>query len=182
MLQIIIPATEMYDERLKQFISTEEQILQLEHSLVSLSKWESKWCKAFLSSRAKTYEETVDYIKCMTITPNVPDEVYNCLTRENVEQINKYIEAPMTATHFMENAHNRRSNETTTSELIYYWMIALNIPFECQTWHLNRLLALVRVCNIKNQPNKGSRKLSQSDISQRNAINAARRKQYNTKG
>ena len=182
MLQITIPAIEMYDERNNQFISTEEQTLLLEHSLVSLSKWESKWCKAFLSKHAKTVEETIDYIKCMTITQNVPDEAYNHLTRDNIEQINKYIEAPMTATHFMEDTHGRRSNETITSELIYYWMIALNIPFECQTWHLNRLLALVRVCNIKNQPNKGSRKLSQADISKRNAINAARRKQYNTKG
>ena len=180
MLRITIPATEMFDERTQRFIITEEQTLELEHSLVSLSKWESKWCKAFLSKHAKTYEETIDYIKCMTLTPNVPDEVYTRLTRKNIEEINKYIEAPMTAAHFMEDRKGKSSSETIISELIYYWMIALNIPFECQKWHLNRLLALVRVCNIKNQPPK---KMSKSELMSRNrALNEARRQQLGTKG
>ena len=180
MLRILIPATEMFDERTHGFIITEEQTLELEHSLVSISKWESKWCKAFLSKHAKTYEETIDYIKCMTITPNVPDEAYTRLTRDNVEQINKYIEAPMTATHFMDDRKGKHNSETITSELIYYWMIALNIPVEFQEWHLNKLLALVRVCNIKNQPPK---KMSKSEIMSRNrAINDARRQQLGTKG
>ena len=180
MLQITVPATEKFNERTQEFVITKEQTLQLEHSLVSLSKWESKWCKCFFSKQAKTYEETLDYIKCMTITQNVDPEVYNNLTRENLEQINKYIEAPMTATYFAEDRNGKYSREQITSELIYYWMIALNIPFECQKWHLNRLLTLVRVCNIKNQPPK---KMSKSQIMSRNAaLNAARRKQYNSKG
>ena len=180
MLQITVPASEQFDETRHEFIVTKEQTLQLEHSLVSLSKWESKWCKSFFSKQPKTYEETVDYIKCMTITKNVDPLVYNNLTRKNVEEINAYIEAPMTATYFAEDRNGKANRETITSELIYYWMIALNIPFECQKWHLNRLLTLVRVCNIKNQPPK---KMSKRDIMSRNAaLNASRRKQLNTNG
>ena len=186
MLKITIPARdsrEYWDEKTETFVvspGTKEQILQLEHSLVSLSKWESKWCKAFLSKQEKTHEETLDYIKCMTITQNVDPEVYNHLTKDNIREINKYIEAPMTATYFSEEKGSRGGREIITSELIYYWMIALNIPFECQKWHLNKLLTLVRVCNIKNQPPK---KRSRRDIMSRNAaLNAARRKQLNTTG
>ena len=181
MLQITIPAIDMFDEQKQEFVSTKEQTLCLEHSLVSLSKWESKWHKPFLSKEPKTNEETIDYIKCMTITQNVDPNIYLCLTRENIEQVNQYIEDPMTATWFSEESKKGGPNrEQTTAELIYYWMIALNIPFECQKWHLNRLLTLIRVCNIKNQPPK---KMSRRDIMSRNsAINAARRKKYNSKG
>lgn len=180
MLQITIPASEQWDESKQEFVNTKEQTLQLEHSLVSLSKWESKWCKSFFSKREKTYEETLNYIQCMTLTQNVKPEVYNCLTQENIDQINEYIEAPMTATYFNKDEKSKGSNETITSELIYYWMIALNIPFECQKWHLNRLLTLIRVCEIKNQPPK---KMSKSSIMSRNAaLNAARRKKLNSKG
>lgn len=180
MLRITIPRVELFDDKTQTFIELEEQTLELEHSLVSISKWESKWNKAFLSRREKTYEETLDYIKCMTLTDNVSDDVYYRLTRANVEQINKYIEAPMTATHFSEDNSNSSSRETITSELIYYWMITLNINFECQYWHLNRLLTLVKVCNIKNQPPK---KRSKRDIMSRNrSLNAARRQQLNTTG
>lgn len=180
MLRITIPATEQWDEAKEQFVSTKEQTLQLEHSLVSLSKWESKWCKSFLYTKEKTFDETLDYIKCMTITPNVAPEVYDCLTKENIQAINDYIGAPMTATYFHEDRMGRGSREQVTSELIYYWMIALNIPFECQKWHLNRLLTLIRVCNIKNQPPK---KMSRRAIMSRNAaLNASRRKQLGTNG
>ena len=180
MLQITIPAVELWDERKQEFVTTKEQTLQLEHSLVSLSKWESKWCKPFLTKQEKTFEETLDYIKCMTITQNVDPEVYNYLTNENIEEIKKYIETPMTATYFSDDKTVKSSREQITAELIYYWMIALNIPFECQKWHLNRLLTLIKVCNIKNQPPK---KLSKKEIMSRNAaLNAARRKQLNTKG
>ena len=180
MLRITIPAVEKFDESKQEFVYTKEQTLQLEHSLVSLSKWESKWCKSFFSKKEKTYEETIDYIKCMTLTQNVNPDVYGNLTKENVEQINNYIEAPMTATYFSEDKNSKGGRETVTSELIYYWMIALNIPFECQKWHLNRLLTLIRVCNIKNSPPK---KRSRRDILSRNAaLNEARRKQLNTKG
>lgn len=180
MLQIHIPARELWDEAKNEFIYTKECTLQLEHSLISLSKWESKWCKAFFSKQEKSYEETIDYIKCMTLTPNVKDDVYLALTKENILAINQYIEAPMTATYFSKDKHGGGSHEQVTAELIYYWMIALTIPFECQKWHLNRLLTLIRVCNIKNQPPK---KMSKRDIMSRNsALNAARRKQMNTKG
>lgn len=180
MLQIIIPATEMWDESKQEFISIKEQTLQLEHSLVSLSKWESKWHKAFLSKKEKTEEETLDYIKCMTLTQNVKPEVYRYLTRDNIEQITKYIDDPMTATVFSENKAGKGRNEIVTAELIYYWMIALNIPFECQKWHLNKLITLIRTCEIKNSPPK---KMSKRDIMSRNAqLNAARRKQLNSRG
>lgn len=180
MLQITIPAMEYYDETKDEFSSTKEQTLQLEHSLVSISKWEAKWHKAFLSKQDKTYEETLDYIRCMTITQNVNPEVYTRLTRANIEQVNEYISAPMTATYFADDKSAKPSRETVTAELIYYWMIALNIPFECQKWNLNRLLTLIRVCNVKNTPPK---KRSKKEIMNQNAaLNAARRKQLNTKG
>ena len=180
MLRITIPAVEEWDEFKQEFVTTKEQTLCLEHSLVSLSKWESKWCKPFLSKQEKTYEETIDYIKYMTLTPNVNPEVYRVLTNDNIAEINKYIEAPMTATTFSRDRNSKSGQEIVTSELIYYWMIALNIPFECQKWHLNRLLTLIKVCNIKNTPPK---KMSRRDILSRNAaINAARRNQLNSKG
>ena len=157
-----------------------EQTLQLEHSLVSLSKWESKWQKAFLSKKDKTFEETIDYIKCMTVTPNVNDLVYGLLTIEHIKQINDYISAPMTATYFREDPNEKKSREIVTAELIYWWMISLGIPFECQKWHLNRLLTLIKVCTIKNAPPK---KRSKRDIMAQNAaLNAARRKQLHSKG
>ena len=180
MLQITIPAIELWDEGKQEFVYCNEQVLYLEHSLVSLSKWESKWEKPFLSKEGKTTEETIDYIRCMTITPNVDAEVYNHLTDRIISQVNNYIDAPMTATWFSENKNSASTTEQITAELIYYWMIALNIPFECQEWHLNRLITLIRVCNIKNQPPK---KMSRRSILSRNAaLNEARRKQYNTKG
>ena len=180
MLEIIIPAQEKFDEATNEFLNFKEQTLQLEHSLVSLSKWESKWHKAFLSKADKSYEETIDYVKCMTLTRNVNPEVYKNLTAKNIQEINAYIENPMTATTFYSENKGKTNNETVTAELIYYWMIALNIPFECQKWHLNKLLTLIRVCNLKNTPPK---KMSKKEIMNRNAaLNAARKKQLNTTG
>lgn len=180
MLQIIIPATELWDEYNNEFVDIKETTLQMEHSLVSLSKWESKWCKPFFSKEEKTKDEIIDYVRCMTITPNVDPNVYKNLSNKNIEQINRYIESPMTATYISETKNGRSGREQVTSELIYYWMIALNIPFECQNWHINRLLTLIRVCNIKNQAPK---KMSRKEISSRNAmLNAQRRKKLGTKG
>jgi hypothetical protein len=179
MLEIVIPSTELWNEEKQEFISVKGATLKLEHSLVSLSKWESKWCKAFLSKDDKTREETLDYIRCMTLTQNVDADIYNYITDDNINKIVTYINAPMTATTFREE-NKGGSREIITAELIYYWMIALNIPFECQKWHLNRLLTLIRVCNIKNQPPK---KMSKREIMSRNAsLNAARRKQLNSNG
>lgn len=180
MLKITIPAGEQWDEQKQEFVNTKEQTLCLEHSLISLSKWESKWNKAFLSQKSKTFEETLDYVKCMTITQNVNSDVYSNLSSENFRQINDYINAPMTATCFLNDKCGGVNRETVTSELIYYWMIALSIPFECQKWHLNRLLTLIRVCNIKNTPPK---KMSRSEIMSHNAaLNAARRQKLNSRG
>lgn len=180
MLRITIPSVEKWDERNQEFIYTKSQTLQLEHSLVSLSKWESKWGKAFLSDRKKTTDEVVDYVKCMTLTQNVDPDVYNNLSDDNVAEINRYIEAPMTATYIAKETGAGAGKERITAELIYYWMIALNIPFECQKWHLNRLLTLIRVCNIKNQPPK---KRGRKEIMRQNAaLNASRRKRLNTRG
>ena len=180
MLLIEIPIPEGWDEVKEEFVPAEVKTLSLEHSLVSLSKWESKWNKPFLGKDEKTFEETLDYIKCMTLTKNVGPSVYEHLTSENIKQINEYIGAKMTATTFSQEPGGKKNSEIITSELIYYWMIALQIPFECQKWHLNRLLTLIRVCNIKNQPPK---KMSRREIMSRNAaLNAARRKQLNTNG
>jgi hypothetical protein len=181
MLRLTIPLeAEKWDEKIQQFIPPRTLTLQLEHSLVSLSKWESKWNRPFLSRKDMTLEESIDYIKCMTLTPNVNPEVYNLLTAEHIEQVRKYIIAPMTATTFSKDAEDKANREIVTAELIYYWMISLQIPFECRKWHLNQLLTLVKVCNIKNQPPK---KRSKREIMSRNAaLNAARKKQLNTRG
>ena len=180
MLRITIPAIELWDENKEEFINTKEQTLQLEHSLVSLSKWESKWNKPFLSKDTKTEEEELDYIKCMTITQNVDPNVYKFIPLNIREEIKEYINAPMTATWFSEDKNTKSNSEQITSELIYYWMVAQNIPFECEKWHLNRLITLIKICNIKSQPPK---KMGKKAIMSRNAaLNAARRKQLNTKG
>lgn len=178
MLTITIPPIESFDETKEEFITAKGAVLLLEHSLVSLSKWESKWCKPFLSKDDKTYEETADYIACMTITQNVDSAVYQTIPNSIIEQVNEYIDKPMTATVIRQRT--KGSREIITAEIIYYWMIALQIPFECQKWHLNRLLTLINVCNIKNGPQK---KMSQRDVMRRNAeLNAARRKSLNSKG
>lgn len=180
MLEITIQSAEYWDEESEIFVPMKGQTLKLEHSLVSLSKWESKYCKPFLSDNNKTIEETIEYIKFMTLTQNVDPEVYTRLTPEHISQVTDYINAKMTATTFSEDKKKKPNKEIVTAEIIYYWMIALQIPFKCEKWHLNRLLTLIRVCNIKNEPPK---KRSKRDILSRNAqINAARRQQFNTKG
>lgn len=181
MLTITVPAREMFDEQTQTFFTLKAQTLQLEHSLVSISKWESKWCKPFLAKGVQmTSEEVIDYVRCMTITQNVDPSVYRRLTKKNIDAINDYIDAPMTATTFSENKQKSGGNETPTSELIYYWMISQNIPMECQRWHLNRLLTLLRIFSVKGQSPK---KMSKREVMNRYAsLNAARRKQFNTNG
>jgi len=179
MLKITIPASEHFDDDKQEFVPLKEQTLQLEHSLVSVSKWESKWCKPFLSKEPRTNEEALDYIRCMTLTQNVDPKVYSRITQENSNQVNEYTTAPMTATVFS-SAKKTANKEVITAEIIYHWMIAYNIPFECQKWHLNRLLTLINVCNIKNKPPK---KMGKKELMSRNAsINAARKQALNTKG
>lgn len=180
MFHVIIPASEQWDEAKQEFVYVKEQKLQLEHSLVSLSKWESKWCKPFLSKEDKSIEETLDYIRCMTITQNVDPNVYNYIPDSVIKDILDYIDSPMTATRFSGKEKGGNNGEQVTAEIIYYWMIALNIPSEYQKWHLNKLLTLIRVCSIKNhQPKKMT---NRQILSNNTALNASRRKMFNTKG
>lgn len=178
MLRITIPLSpEGWDESKQEFVEPRTQTLRLEHSLVSLSKWEEKWCKPFISDKDKTFEETLDYIKCMTVTQNVDPEVYEHITEKQVKQITEYINAPRTATTFYQEESKKTINgEKITAEIIYYWMISLNIPFECQKWHLNKLITLIRVCSKKNEPPK------KMTLAERRALNAARKQKLNTKG
>ena len=179
MLTIKIPGLEYFNEETNEFTYYDDEIIEVEHSLVSISKWESTWCKPFLDGKDKSLEQIVDYVKCMTITPNVDDDVYSRLTEDNLVVINEYIGKPMTATTFKEEKKSA-GREIITSEIIYYWMVSYNIPFECQYWHLNRLLTLIKVCNVKNNPPK---KMSQREILARNkALNDARKKEFGTRG
>ena len=179
MLEIIIPGLELYNEEINEFTCYDDVKMELEHSLVSISKWESKWCKPFLDGKDKTLDEIVDYVRCMTISDNIEPDVYDRLTEENLVVINEYIGRPMTATTF-NNEKKSTGREIITSEIIYYWMVSFNIPFECQHWHLNRLLTLIKVCNVKNNPPK---KMSQKEILARNkALNDARKKELGTRG
>ena len=183
MLRVFIPESSGWNESTEEFESSPSCHLSLEHSLVSISKWEAKWNKAFLGKQKKTDAEMVDYIRCMTLTQNVPDEVYKHLPADVVTQIRDYIYAPMTATYFPEEKGHAHSFDTPTSELIYYWMICFGIPFECQKWHLNRLMALIKVCEIKNSAANGGKKMSRNELLARNReLNAIRRKQLGSKG
>lgn len=179
-LKITIPKMELFDESTMEFIDVKSTDLVLEHSLVSISKWESKWCKPFLSDNEKTVEELRDYVRCMTLSQNIDPNIYNFLTDKNMKAVNDYIDSKMSATTFSENQSTGRNREKITSELIYYWMVAYGIPFECQKWHLNRLLNLIRICGIKNGDQK---KMSKGDIYRQNkALNAARRNKHHTRG
>ena len=180
MLSLAIPAAEFFDESSNVFEYTKPTKLVLEHSLVSISKWESKWCKPFFSKEPKTDEEALDYVRCMTITQNVNPLVYQSLSAAHLRQIQSYIEEPMTATWFKEKP-KASGREIVTNEIIYYWMAALGVPFECEKWHLNRLLTLIRVCNEKQKtpqkPPKGRKALAG-----RKALNQARRNSLHTRG
>ena len=180
MLEITIPHTEYFNESTNEFITVKAQTLQLEHSLISISKWESKWCKPFLGKDEKTDEEVRDYIRCMTINSNVDPLVYKAIPISTFMKIKEYINAPMTATWFSNRDHTPPSRKVITSELIYYWMIAQNIPMECEKWHLNRLFTLIRVCSEKNKPPK---KMSKKQAAaQRRSLNAQRRAANHTTG
>lgn len=186
MLQITIPAThkEFFDEKKQEFVyvDTKERTIVMEHSLISISKWEAKWKKPYLDNKTpKTNEETLDYLRCMTITPNVDPNVYKALTEENYKEIKAYIDDPMTATTISKMPGRTSRREIITSEIVYYWMIAQQIPIEFEKWHFNRLMMLIKVCTIKNDPKKN--KMSRSAIMEQNrALNKARRAKSGSKG
>lgn len=182
MLTITLHSTELWDEATESFQKDPngDVVLELEHSLVSLSKWESKFEKAFLGKQEKTSEEVLGYVEAMIISQDYPPDVFEKLTQSHIAQINAYIDSKQSATTFGDMPKQRGRNETITSELIYYWMVAFNIPFECQTWHLNRLFSLVRICNMKNSKPE---KMSKAALAQRNKeLNEQRKAQLGTSG
>lgn len=181
MLRITIPPGDIWIERKQEFVHSEGKTILLEHSLVSLAKWESRWKKPFFSKTPKTRAQSIDYVRCMTLTPNVDKDIYETLTQASLDIVNQYINDPMTATTFSSTNSEVTRRETVTAELIYYWMTALQIPFECQNWHLNRLMTLIKVCNIKNQPKK-KKGMSRDSLAQRAKLNAERKSRLGTTG
>lgn len=180
MLELTIPECEQYDEANNLFYYTAGRTLRLEHSLLSVAAWEAKWHKPFLSAKDdKTAEETIDYIRCMTLDNDVNPLVFSCLTPAHLEQVRSYIDEPMTATTFAKE-NSPPGREVITAEIIYYWMTALSIPFSCESWHLNRLLTLIKVCSIKSSPGKKMR--PQELISRNRSLNRSRRKAMHSKG
>ena len=180
MITIRIAGQEFYDETTGEFSTVDDIVLELEHSLVSLSKWESKYQTPFLSDKEKTTESVFDYIKTMVVTPGIDTDILYRCSKDDLVRIQEYIDSSQSATTFGEMPSRRGRGEVITAELIYYWMVAFNIPFECQYWHLNRLFSLVRICNIKNNPPK---KMSRHEVAMRNReLNAQRRSEIGTNG
>lgn len=181
MLTIVVPEAELFDHSTQEFVTVKTQTISLEHSLVSIQKWEARWKKSFLATtNDRTYEEMIDYVKCMTITKNVDPLIYKNLTKDVIEKINNYINDEMTATTFRDDKKGS-GREIITAELIYYWMVNFGIPFECKKWHLNQLLTLIKVCAVKSDTS--DRKMSKNEIMKQNKeLNALRRKRLNSKG
>lgn len=184
MYPLYIPEREFFNESTSEFIYIKERTLTLEHSLLSLSKWESKWQKPFLDTKDLTYDQVIDYIRCMTVSSNVTFETLKTIiTQEMIKEVWDYINNPMTATWFNDQkTHSRRGGrgQVVTSELIYFWMVSYGIPFTCEKWHLNRLLTLIKICEIKNSPSK---KMTKKEIySHQRELNEARKKKFGTKG
>lgn len=179
MLRMEIPKEECYDEENNEFFYSDEIVLELEHSLSSISKWESKWHKPFLDPNLKlSIEEFKSYVKYMN-NKEISDEAISRLTSSQIDEIETYMEDKATATWFTSNENDQISREIITSEILYYQMIYLGIPFECQYWHINKLITLIRVCSLK----RNGKKMPQGEILQRNReLNEARKAKMNTKG
>ena len=176
MLEINVVLEESFDETTSKFVASNSVKVRLEHSLVSVSKWESVWEEAFLGKKDKTQEQTLSYIKMMIVEGDLPPEVFQNLVEKHLEEVKNYVAANMTATTISSDPNASQSREVVTSELIYYWMISLNIPAQFEHWHLNRLITLIRVINLKNTPKK---KMTNSE---RRNLNRSRQAQYNTRG
>ena len=188
MISITIPQSQSYDSKQNLFYRVEKDTtIQLEHSLISLQKWESKWHKSFLDTDSKTYEETIDYIRCMCLTQNVKDDVFYCIPKKELDRVSEYIENPMTATVFRERKetdgqYGRPKKQPVTAEIIYYWMISDNIPSEYRKWHLNQLLTLIRVFSEKNRVSSGKKRSRREILRDYKSINEENKKRFNTKG
>lgn len=187
MLRIVVGEmlTESFDESTSTIVNVKSggiATVELEHSLASLSKWESKWEKPFLGKEDKTPEETLDYVRCMVIDPNFTEELLMQFSAENFQAVNAYINSKQTATTVGVKPDTPGKAEVITAEIIYYWMVALNVPFECQHWHLERLFSLIQVCNIKNAPEKSNKVTKVDDLSRRRAMNEARKRQMQSRG
>ena len=173
-------ANKLYNEKENYFFEVPETMLELEHCLLALSKWESKWHKPFLTKDEKTREQTLDYVRCMCLTPGIDDKIFYALTSAQLKEIGEYIDDPMSATTINTSKNKGGSNKIVTSELIYYWMNESNISIECETWHLNRLLKLIEITSINRQPEK---KMSRRDVMNQNrALNATRRAKHGSRG
>lgn len=180
MLTISTNGGEFFDEKTGEFRSVKGQTFSLEHSLISLSKWEAKYHRSFINNGPETEEEMIEYIRCMTITQNVDPCVYRNLSYDNVLEIKKYMEDPMTATWFSDKQNPKSRQKTITAELIYYWMFQLNIPIQFEKWHLNRLLTLIRLCDLENAPKK---KMKSKDVRKQNSeLNRMRRERLGSNG
>ena len=182
-LQITVPPLEIgYNPTTREFIysHSKEVTLTLEHSLVSLSKWEAKWKTPFLSKAKMTREETIDYIRCMTITQNVDPNVYKGIDDSIIRKVNDYIKDPMTATWFAKEENKKYQSSIITAERIYCWMITLQIPSEYRKWHLNQLITLIRVCELENRPKKNIPRAE--NLARIRALNAKRRNALRSKG
>lgn len=183
MLYIDTPEIEIFDESTNMFGIIKPQHLQMEHSLLSLSKWEARWRISFLSTKDKTEAQMLDYIYCMTINKNIDKRVFHALPKDCINRITHYIETPQTATTFRSDnqpfgkkGQRPVRQQIITAELIYWQMIVNGIPFSCEKWHLSRLLTLIRVCDIKNSTNKPN--MTKAELIRRNAeLNARRLKQ-----
>ena len=187
MLTITIAGSEGWDEEKQEFVKTSKDCtICLEHSLVSMSKWEAKYHRPFLSEDQKTRKELIYYVKCMTITQNVDDSVYQNISADNLKKVLEYIDDPMSATVFYDYGRKQKrgriKNKVPTTETIYSYMVGLNIDFKCEKWHLNRLLNLIRICSENNQP-PNKKRMSNREILERNhSLNKQRQKLLNTKG
>ena len=183
MLQLIIGNdNEFFDERRNEFITVKPKLITLEHSLFSIAKWEAKWKKPFFAEKEMSPALFKDYIKFMTVTQKVDPLTYECMTMAHLRAIRDYMADPMTATKIKENPNAKKSSRIITSELVYYWMFAQGIPIECDKWHFNRLMTLIRVSSIESSPKK-NRKMNARDIRAQNAeLNRQRRKLHNTSG
>lgn len=185
MLTLHIKEKEIFNEKTQEFEHVNACSICLEHSLVSISKWEAKWHKSFLNTEDKTNDELIDYIKCMTVSQNISLKIYSTLSIDEIKKINLYIGDTMSATTFSERKPEGaapQKKDIVTSELIYYWLVAYQIPFECQRWHLNRLLTLIKICSIKNSNTKDDKMSKRAILANNKALNTARRQAYGTKG